>query len=275
MTGVTRINLIGTGRVGRTLMKLLSGLPGFALVGVAGRHGAAARTAVRDAGINIPTYELEDLPQADLWLLAVADDGIADVADQIAALSRDPSFAVHFSGYHLAAQMNALEGWSLASAHPNLSFANPDVAAAEFAGTFVGLEGDDPACVTAASLMSALGAECFRIGATAKPLYHAAAVIANNFPVVLQALAREAWAEAGVPEEVARHLGPSLLRAASRNLRHLEPAEALTGPAARGDTGVVQVETAALGEWRADAGELYAELSRLAARLKVSGRTDG
>ena len=265
-----RVNLIGAGRVGRTILRLCAATPGFTVGGVATRNYEGARKAL-GSQLVVPT--LSELPPADLWCLAVPDDTIAGVAENLATAGPAPSVAAHFSGYHPASVMAPLVGWSRASAHPNLSFADPVAAADHFRGTHVALEGDSEAVSVAETVMRAFGATCFRIGATEKPLYHAAAVIANNFPIVLQGLAREAWAEAGVPDDVARALGLSLLRSAIANLERGSPSDVLTGPAARGDSTVIEVEAAALGGWRPEAGELYKVLSRMAVRLKRDGRT--
>lgn len=273
MGSLIRVNMVGTGRVGRAMMRLMARRSGLELVGIAGRNLKSARDAAADLGLDRLTCNLAELPDADLFCLAVPDDAIAGVAAEIQALGHEPSTAIHFSGYHPASSLAALEGWSLASAHPNLSFANPEHAARRFPGTHVALEGDAAAVELAEKVMLACGARCFRIKAEDKPLYHGAAVIANNFPVVLQALAREVWARAGVPDEIGAALGKSLLRAAVDNLDDATPAEALTGPAARADDHVVWSETESLGAWRADAADLYAELSRMARRLKVDGRT--
>jgi predicted short-subunit dehydrogenase-like oxidoreductase (DUF2520 family) len=52
------------------------------------------------------------------------------------------------------------------------------------------------------------------------------------------------------------------------NVLAIGPAQALTGPAARGDTAVVQAQGAIVQSWSPTAGEVYALLSQLAAELK-------
>ena len=166
-----------------------------------------------------------------------------------------------------------LAGWSLASAHPMLSFADPIVSAERFPGTWVGIEGDAEAVPVAAKVFEALGGRTFPIASDAKALYHAAAVITNNFTTVLQAVALEAWAKAGVPDDVARDLNATLLRSTLENIEKLGPAEALTGPAARGDREVVTEQGRQVSEWRPDVGRLYEVLSEMAVHLKSTGRT--
>ena len=162
-------------------------------------------------------------------------------------------------------------GWVLASAHPNLSFADPETAAAAFPGTPCGIEGDQEAVAAIEALLMQFGGRPFRIASEHKALYHAAAVFSNNFATVLQAIARTAWKDAGVPDEIAAQLNASLLRATCDNVIASGPRDALTGPAARGDVDVVQAQGEVVTDWNAAAGRLYRDLSIMAARLKSTG----
>ncbi len=265
-----RVNVIGAGRVGRTLLRLLAGHPAFEVVSVASAHLASAEAAVREAGGGIAVAGVREMQGADLWLLTVPDTRIAAVAAELAKCAQVPSIAIHCSGFHTADIMAPLraKGWRLASAHPNLSFADPAVSAARFPGTYVGIEGDVP---EVDALFATLGAKTFPIPSESKALYHAAAVITNNFTTVLQAVALEAWEAAGVPDAIARELNATLLQSTLENIARLGPAEALTGPAARGDRAVVEAQGRAVAAWHEEAGSLYRLLSTMAERLKTRG----
>lgn len=277
----TTVNLIGAGRVGRTLLRLLASRPEMRVQHVASGSLASARAAVREAGAGRAVGAIADMAAADVWFLTVPDARIAEVAAALAqgvAGTKEnsrPCLAVHCSGYHPAAIMEplAVKGWRLASAHPMQSFADPEGAAERFRDTWVALEGEAAARRALRPLLEALGARTFHIASESKVLYHAAAVFTSNFTTVLQALALDAWDAAGVPEDVARALNASLLASTLENIGRLGPAEALTGPAARGDRAVVRAEADALRAWQADAGEVYEILSAMAGRLKASGRT--
>ena len=114
-------------------------------------------------------------------------------------------------------------------------------------------------------------AQCFRLPSEQKLLYHAAAVFGTNFLPVLQAAAEALWQHSGMPPELLPQLRATLLRNAVDNLLVLGPAGALTGPAARGDTALVQRQGQAVGQWDASAGTAYAALSELAGRLARDG----
>lgn len=262
------VNIIGAGRVGRTFLRLL----GSKARDVASATRASADAAVRETGHG-EARDLDKMRPADIWLLTVPDTQIARSAQALAQRQLPPAIAVHCSGFHTAGIMEPLRGrgWRLASAHPNLSFADPETAARSFPGTPVGIEGNPRAVNAVEDLMTDLGAEPFCIESDRKALYHAAAVFSNNFATVLQAIAQEAWADAGVPQDIVARLNASLLNATAENVNRHGPVAALTGPAARGDIAVVEAQGARVAEWNAEAGRLYRDLSVMAARLKATG----
>lgn len=263
------VNIIGAGRVGRTFLRLL----GSDAHDIASATRESAEMAVRETGHGRAT-DLGTMRPADIWLLTVPDTQIASAAQTLAETDIQASIAIHCSGFHTADIMAPLKtkGWHLASAHPNLSFADPKAAGSRFAGTPCGIEGDDHAVEAIEALLAELGAVPFRISSEKKALYHAAAVFSNNFATVLQAIAREAWADAQVPDDIAVRLNASLLTATTENVVALGAAAALTGPAARGDLEVVEAQARCVADWNAEAGHLYRDLSALAERLKRSGK---
>ncbi|SFB12959.1 Predicted oxidoreductase, contains short-chain dehydrogenase (SDR) and DUF2520 domains [Poseidonocella pacifica] len=275
-----RVNVVGAGRVGRSFMTLLSDLPGHEVGDVLSSGFASAQAAVADAGAGRAVRALDEMTPADLWLLTVPDDRIAEVAISLAASSRFSGtgqcpMAVHCSGFLSSNILAPLRdaGWSVGSCHPVRSFADPALAAQQFAGTFCGIEGDRPAVTAMSQLVSAVGGVPFDVGTESKALYHAAAVFSSNFTVVLQAMAQEAWRSAGVEAGIAEALSRSLLHSTTQNLNDLSPRDALTGPAARGDTAVLSQQAEVLEAWRAEAAEVYRGLSALAMRLKQDGTT--
>lgn len=265
------LNLVGAGRVGRTLGRLWQSHGVLQLQDVLTTSQESAQAAVRFIGAGRVANALEEMRPADYWFLAVPDRQIAASAAALASARRDapPARAFHASGALAAAELAPLQaqGWQVASAHAILSFAAPDRAAEQFAGTPCALEGDAAAVAALQPLLSAIGARCFTVAAEHKLLYHAAAVFATNFLPVLQATAESLWQHSGVPPALLPELRASLLRNAVDNILALGPAAALTGPAARGDLALVQRQGQAVTQWNAQAGAAYAALSELASRL--------
>jgi predicted short-subunit dehydrogenase-like oxidoreductase (DUF2520 family) len=68
-------------------------------------------------------------------------------------------------------------------------------------------------------------------------------------------------------------LNRALLNSTVDNLLTLGPAQALTGPAARGDTAVVNAQAAVVAQWNPVAAQAYRALSELAVSLKKNGTT--
>lgn len=278
-----RVNVIGAGKVGRTLMSLTRDAEDYSLGDVTSRDAVRANTAVAALVAGRAAAGLCDMRPADLWFLTVPDDAIADVARLLGATSglaagHGPRpVAVHCSGFLSSEALRPLHdlGWLTASCHPVLSFADPDLAARQFPGTLCGIEGDVGAIAQIEAFVAAIGGRPFAVKAEKKALYHAAAVFSNNFTVVLQAVAMDVWLEAGVSTEVASELCASLLDGAAANVAALGPSAALTGPAARGDQNVIEVEERSLAAWQPDAAVLYRDLSRLARSLKRTGSALG
>ncbi|WP_461404212.1 Rossmann-like and DUF2520 domain-containing protein [Falsiruegeria mediterranea] len=276
-----RVNVIGAGRVGRTLMHLLKETSEYSIQDVLSSQFRTAQEATQLVGAGRAVQDYAQLKPADLWLLTVPDTQISSVAQKLSetfdvdALSENSPVAVHCSGFFPADEMAPLKKlhWHLASMHPVLSFADPVAAQQQFKGALCGLEGDEDAVITVRPLIERLGADCFPINSDTKSLYHAAAVFSNNFTVVLQAIANEAWAQAGVPAEIARHLNKTLLQGTVENVIAEGPRNSLTGPAARGDTFVVTKQGEDVSKWHPAAGQIYLAMSELAKELKASGTT--
>lgn len=224
---------------------------------------------------------VSDMRPADIWMLSVPDAQVASVASSLAehvlsfprALEQPTVF--HCSGFLPASALKPLQAleWLTASVHPVFNFADPARCVSQFMGTPCGLEGDEKATSLLTELLNSIGAKCFSVQTESKPLYHAAAVFSSNFLSVLQAIAREAWSEAGVPEALISLVHESLLRGSVENLLAMGPAQAITGPAARGDTSVVNAQGALVTQWHPEAGDIYHRMSLLARRLSTTGTT--
>lgn len=270
---MTTINLIGGGRVGQTLGRLLAQGGQCTVQDVLTRSAASATAAVGFIGAGRAVAHLADMRPADLWMLGVSDGQISPVASALATLpvANAPALAFHCSGALAAAELLPLKnmGWQTASAHCLLSFAEPKTALTQFTGTPCALEGDRAACARLHTLFVHLGAKCFEVASADKLLYHAGAVFATNFLPVLQDLAEQLWQRTNMPTELICQLRATLLTNAVNNIATLGPKGALTGPASRGDTALVTSQAQAVSSWMPEAGAAYQALSQLAAQLSA------
>ena len=227
--------------------RALASASGVVIVG-AGRLGTVLARSLRRAGVPVdgPLPRGAELqPHAsDAVLLCVPDAAIAAAA---ADLPR-AAFVGHCSG---ATGLEVLAPHEAFSLHP-LMTVTADAAPDVLAGAGAAVDGTTPAALAVAeALAGRLGLRPVRIAAADRPAYHAAATIASNFLVTLEAAAERVAAGTGLPREL---LVP-LVRASVENWARLGPARALTGPVARGDAPTVARQRDAV---RARAPELLA-----------------
>ncbi|RFP24364.1 DUF2520 domain-containing protein [Duganella sp. BJB488] len=257
------LNLIGAGHVGRVLGRLLAAQGGFHVQQVLTRSAASAQAAVDFIGSGTPVERYDQLQPADIHVLAVGDDQIAAACAALAqAVPLKGSVVFHCSGALASGQLQAARdaGALVASVHPIRSFADPAAVAAQFAGTFCGIEGDAAALAVLTPALQAIGAQPVPIDASAKTVYHAAAVFASNYLVTVLDAALRAYMAAGIPEPVARRMAQPLAAESMANVFRLGAAAALSGPIARGDMATVERQQRAVDQWDAPTGELYRAL---------------
>jgi predicted short-subunit dehydrogenase-like oxidoreductase (DUF2520 family) len=204
-------------------------LDSIAVVG-AGRLGTTLAAALRAAGLNAagPLGRAPDLTGAGLVLLCVPDGEIGAAASRIA---RGPLVG-HCSGATTLAPLGGHEALGL---HPLMTVpagSPPEI----LRGAAAAVDGSTPRALAAAeALATAVGMRPMRVAPEDRAAYHAAASIASNFLVTLEAAAERLAATAGVDRAA---LAP-LVRAAVDTWAELGPERALTGPIARGDEGTV------------------------------------
>jgi predicted short-subunit dehydrogenase-like oxidoreductase (DUF2520 family) len=133
-------------------------------------------------------------------------------------------------------------------------------------GAWIGVDGDAPAIAVAETLAAAMGAHVLAIPAGAKGGYHAAAVIAANFPAVLAAAAERTMRRLGIEAGQAHEAVSRLMGVSIGHVAALGPERALTGPAVRGDVGTIERNMAALAEDPA-VRDLYVAATRIAMEL--------
>jgi predicted short-subunit dehydrogenase-like oxidoreductase (DUF2520 family) len=187
---------------------------------------------------------------AGVLLIATPDDAIPAAARDVAALDavRQHQVVLHLSGLLDRTALAALQptGAALGSFHPLQTVADPASAPRRLAGACAGVEGDARAIEAGERLARLLGMQPVRIAAAAKPLYHAAAVIAGNYPAALASVAERLARAAGIAPELAGRMYLPLIAGAAENLLAVGPGQALTGPVRRGDLETLRRHLAAL-----------------------------
>lgn len=222
--------------------------PRVAIIG-AGRLGTGLSRALEGAGCSVVLLRREvaewtkGVADRDIVLIAVPDDAIGAVAEQLAGIGRlgTDIVVLHTSGARDRAALAPLIGrvGGLGSFAPAQTIADPSTAAERLNGAFAVLEGDPVAIAAGKRLASALGMHPAGIPSSAKAAYHAGATMIANLGVGLAGMAaRVAW-EGGVPAELAAEIYLPLWRGAVANVEAMGPVAALTGPVRRGDVETI------------------------------------
>ena len=127
----TRLSVVGAGRVGQTLAHLLVQKLGLRAHQVFCRQPVHAEEAAAFIGPGKALSHFAVLSASDIWLIGVPDSAIEStakaLAEQAQRLGWPPAIAFHCSGFCASDKLAALRqlGWSVASVHPALNFANP------------------------------------------------------------------------------------------------------------------------------------------------------
>jgi len=224
-------------------------VPGRIAVIGAGRLGTALAGALAPHATVTLSGRGTDGAGADLVLLCVPDAEIAAAA----ALVAPGRFVGHCSG---ATGLGVLAPHEALGLHPLMTVTR---GATGFTGAGAAIGGTTPrALAVAHAIARALGLRAVELADADRPAYHAAASVASNFLVTL-----EAWAEELLP--VDRALLAPLVRATVENWAADGPEQALTGPIARGDEGTVARQREAVAErtpQRLGLWDLLAEATR-------------
>ncbi|HWH03044.1 MAG TPA: Rossmann-like and DUF2520 domain-containing protein [Gemmatimonadales bacterium] len=266
------VGIIGAGRVGAGLA--------LALTRVGREVRLISRRPVRiPAPLSLKVApdgpDAEWVSGLEVLFLAVPDDRIHPVAQQLwATKGIGPGQTVlHCSGVLGQEALSALVPTraALGSLHPLQTISDPEVAPERFKGAWAAVEGSPAAMDTGEDIARALGMKPFRITAKQKILYHAGAVFASNYLVVVEAIAQRLLRHAGLSDEEAWAALSPLVRGTITNLLAADPRSALTGPVVRGDTDTILRH---LGALTIDDARLYQMLGRAALELARKGGMD-
>jgi predicted short-subunit dehydrogenase-like oxidoreductase (DUF2520 family) len=259
------VGLIGPGRAGVGLALAL------AQAGYAVRlHGRRKKKVPAPLILTVGDGDAPPawIAEAGVVILAVRDDGIRPLAETLAAarVITSEHVVLHLSGVQGQEALGSLvtSRAALGSLHPLQTIVEPERTPARLKGSWAAVEGMPRAVEAAERLAQDLGMRPFRIATKAKAIYHAGAVFASNYLVVVEAMAQRLLRHAGLTDAEAWAALRPLVEGTLENLSRAEPKDALTGPVARGDTATIvrHIESLTL-----DDGKLYRALGRAALEL--------
>jgi predicted short-subunit dehydrogenase-like oxidoreductase (DUF2520 family) len=286
--GVVKIGIVGAGRLATGLVQLLSRVDSrstevLEIVGIYNRTEANAHELTGKGKL-----QLLSLPQlvdkSDLIFILTSDKAIGEIAARLAngaiearennsrGEKKGLKTVVHCSGLltsHVLAPL-AAQGWQTVSLHPLQSVVGKIDAAQALRDCWYMVEGDQGGVDLVTKLVNSFGANIMTIQPEQKILYHAAACVTSNFLTTLVKMAVDLMVEAGFDEKKGQEALWPLLQGTLANIKELGPAQALTGPIARGDWVTVEAHLAKMGKINSDYIDLYRALAKFTGDLALS-----
>jgi len=259
------IGLIGPGRAGVGLALALA-QAGYS-VRLHGRNKksvpAPLTITVGDGGKPPPW-----IADVDTVILTVRDDAITPLATSLAKARAitESHVVLHLSGVQGQEALGPLVTTraALGSFHPLQTIVEPELTPGRLKGAWAAVEGMPRAIEAGERIAQDLGMRPFRIATKSKAIYHAGAVFASNYLVVVEAVAQRLLRHAGLSDADAWAALRPLVEGTFENLSRHEPREALTGPLVRGDTATIVRHLESLA---VDDAKLYRALGRAALEL--------
>jgi len=259
------IGLIGPGRAGVGLALALA-QAGYS-VRLHGRNKksvpAPLTITVGDGGKPPPW-----IADVDTVILTVRDDAITPLATSLATARAitERHVVLHLSGVQGQEALGPLVTTraALGSFHPLQTIVEPELTPGRLKGAWAAVEGMPRAIEAGERIAQDLGMRPFRIATKSKAIYHAGAVFASNYLVVVEAVAQRLLRHAGLSDADAWAALRPLVEGTFDNLSRHEPREALTGPLVRGDTATIVRHLESLA---VDDAKLYRALGRAALEL--------
>jgi predicted short-subunit dehydrogenase-like oxidoreductase (DUF2520 family) len=256
--------VIGPGRAGTGLALALARAGWTVYLHGRGAKNVPAPLALTVGADTPPPW----MARAGIVVLAVRDDAIRPLGESLARAGavRPEQVVLHLSGALGQEALGPLvpSQAALGSLHPLQTIVDPERAPERLRGAWAAVEGMPRAIEAGERIASAVGLRPFRVASRAKAVYHAGAVFASNYFVVVEAIAQQLFERAGLSREDAWAALTPLVRGTFDNLTRTGPEGALTGPVVRGDVDTLARHLRALPD-REQA--LYRELGRAVLEL--------
>ena len=264
------VAVIGTGRVGTAMARLLPGR-GYGLAAVFDTDRGAVSRAAELSGAPSAETAAGASAGADIVLITVPDGRIEEACLTVA---RTPGAlagkkVIHMSGALTLAALApaAAAGADILVVHPLQTFADTEGATASLPGSTFGVTCAESLREWAEGFVSSLSGRALFIPDEDKALYHAAAAMACNLMVMVEYGAQVACRRLGIADEASTEALEPLVRATAGNVARLGPAGALTGPLARGDVETLEAHLEALDGCDPELARMYRAVSSWGLRL--------
>ena len=236
-----KIVMVGAGNVATHIALALAN-KGARPVQVWSRSRESATALASRVG-SMPVTDIDDIDgRADIYLVSVADNALADVIGRLCSRHRQGIF-VHTAG---TMPMDLFRGKAqhYGVLYPMQTFSKRKPL--DFSEIPCFVEASDQASLMAIrQLAELLSNRVYELSGNDRRWLHVAAVFACNFSNACCAMAARLLEDHGLDFSMML----PLVDETTRKLHSLSPAEAQTGPAARGDCNVMDRHVAMLGDY--------------------------
>lgn len=221
------IVIFGTGNVAHHLSKAFSSAKDFRVIQVYNHKPESLKSFSTETETTI---NLAKVKPADIYLMAVKDDAISEIADHI--IYKD-ALMLHTSG---AVDIEVFSNFSRRGVfYPLQTFSkNKEVDFSQIPLCIEANKKDDLQLLE--SLGKSISENVYHINSQQRRSLHVAAVFVSNFVNYLYTEGEAICKKNNIPFEI---LQPLIMETASKVTR-MSPMEAQTGPAKRNDVGVLQ-----------------------------------
>ncbi|WP_320815696.1 Rossmann-like and DUF2520 domain-containing protein [Flavobacterium sp.] len=221
-----KVVLIGSGNVAQHLIKVLQDAEKVSLVQVFARNKTSLEHLLPVSKI---TSSYNDIIEADVYIISVSDNAIAEVSNNIPFTNR---LVVHTSG---SSELSVLDAKNRKGVFYPLQTFSKDKEV-EFSSIPICLEAEnDEDFKTLENLSQNISKKVFAISSKQRKSLHVAAVFVCNFVNHMYTIGNQICEDNKVPFEV---LQPLIIETANK-ITTLKPEAAQTGPALRNDTKTI------------------------------------
>ena len=254
-----RVVVVGSGNVAESLAIALYEAEGVELVQLYARNEARGRKV---AELAHTSWSGSELAEADLYLISVSDNAVAEVAKSLQVA--EGAVVAHTAG---CCPIESLAPHThRAVFYPFQTFSVGR--RVDFKRGYIFLEGaTDHALKVVEEVAHALTKNVLPADTARRAVIHLSGVFACNFANAMYANAAEVLAEAGLPFDI---VAPVIEETAKKAVEVLNPAQTQTGPARRGDSDTLNRHRAMLSS-EPRKREIYDKISEdICERTKIS-----
>lgn len=237
-----KVVLLGAGNVATHLAHEFSINPAFRIIQIYNRTLSHAVSLCEKVNCAAYTDNIDALSDdAELYILAMADDAIAEVAQILSKRHFHSGIWAHTSG---SVPMDALAGIGVGQGvfYPLMTFSREEPVDMSAVPFFI--EGSDTSVFRRLTEIARyISSRVYQADSNLRKHMHLAAVFACNFTNHMLTIAKDRLADVGLPLDVMRPLVEATVAKAFGS----DPLTAQTGPAVRGDTGVLEGHMSMIG----------------------------